>query len=158
MNLTNKEYQRLIGYAFVICKDHSRKKDCVHEGYLRMVKYCKIEPETEEEKLHLLMFYIKQAFYVWKAKWDTKNIQYFDSMHGFANKRVDDTGFPPMETPSRTQLEAIRKMISANKYKHLKNENKRFRQLLVSLKKEDYEAESVNGRGNIAEPTMGNQR
>ncbi len=157
MNLNEKDYNRLVSYSYILCKDHSRKKDFVHEAWIRLATQAYNVPKDRDQLLLLLMLFIKQAFFSWLKRWDKKNILYSGLLNAYSNTKVDNMDFPPMETPSKTALEAIRTRISAQRYKYLKNEDKRFRQLITSLKLKDYEEESIERRGNIAEPVMGNR-
>ena len=67
--LTESQYNRLVGYSYVVCKDPSIKKDLVHDAWIAYQLYSKKRPEGED-LMKLLQFHIKQALIKLKCKQD----------------------------------------------------------------------------------------
>jgi hypothetical protein len=115
--LTEKQYQRLVGYSFTLCKDHSLKHDFVHDGWLYYQKYSKIKPTNDDELIKLLTFHIKQSFIKFNrrlsnGKWILKPITFTDNIVSFS----EAVEYQP-EQPSQRLLKAITATYSRDKYK-----------------------------------------
>ncbi len=148
MNLNENQYRRLVAYAGTVSRDHSRKKDYVHDAWIKMIKYCKNIPKDPEDMLLLLMSNIKQVIYT--KSWADQHIFYYENV---PNINMDFQ--PLMELPSRAELLAMRKSITVKSYKHTAQEYRNFRQPLATLRTKDYEAESVERGRNIRKSALG---
>ncbi len=127
MNLTKEQYNRLVGYSYTVSKDALKKKDYVHDAWIKMIKYCKNIPKDPEDMLLLLMSNIKQV--IFNKSWADLNVKYFDNV---PDKRID---FQPLiDLPSKAELIAMRKNITVKSYKHTAQEYRNFRQSLASLR------------------------
>ncbi len=111
MTLTETEYKRLVGYSGSICRDHSIKKDLVHDAWISYQLYS--EPLDGEDKLKLLQFKIKQAFIRRNCRQD-KTGKYVKKQMFYTNKiEALDAGFEYQpEMVSVSSLEPITQYFS----------------------------------------------